>query len=74
MPLLHPLSILHSTDTAYLFIDVNKVPLTLVESLAQAGVEILPYESLGELLTKASSGEMGKVWMDSRTANQAVYR
>lgn len=48
--------------------------MDVFQSLAQAGVEVRPYESLGEVLAEAGSGAMGKVWMDSRTANQAVYR
>jgi len=63
-----------STDTAYLFIDVNKVPMDVSHTLAEAGVEVRPYEAVGDLLAKAGSGDMGKVWMDSRTANQAVYK
>lgn len=63
-----------SAGAAYLFIDTNKVPTEMAESLAQAGVEVLPYEQLNATLSKLSNEEKGKVWLDGRTANQALYR
>ena len=63
-----------SAVAAYLFIDTNKVPMEMAESLAQAGMEVLPYEQLNATLSKLSNEEKGKVWLDGRTANQALYR
>ena len=48
--------------------------MEMAESLAQAGMEVLPYEQLNATLSKLSNEEKGKVWLDGRTANQALYR
>lgn len=61
-----------STDAAFLFIDQNKVPASVKKSLSAAGVQFLPYASLVTFLK--THHFKGKVWVDGRTANQAVYR
>lgn len=48
------------------------MPAHVQQTLAAAGVQYLPYDGLLDFLK--SHNFKGKVWVDGRTANQAVYR
>lgn len=59
-------------DAAYLFVDSNKLPVNVKQSLSAVGVQFLPYEGLLDFIK--TQKVKGKIWVDGRTANQAVYR
>jgi hypothetical protein len=62
-------------DGAHLFISLGKVPANLVQALRAAGVEIWPYESFTAYLRDYVSEDASrKVWVDGRTASQAIFK
>eukprot|EP01031_Cornospumella_fuschlensis_P034836 gene34836-42187_t len=68
----NPVSICYALITssaAYLFINPAKVPAPVRGALEQAGVGLLNYEELPAQLRDTR----GRVWMDSKTLNAAVY-
>lgn len=52
-------------DKAWLFVDSQKISDELFEILKQSGIEVVPYESFGEHLSKINNS----IWFDDKTAN-----
>jgi hypothetical protein len=62
-------------DAAHLFISLGKVPANLVQALCAAGVVIRPYESFAAYLRDYVTEDASrKVWVDGRTASQAIFK
>eukprot|EP00595_Chromulina_sp_UTEXLB2642_P002670 CAMPEP_0196763400 /NCGR_PEP_ID=MMETSP1095-20130614/4019_1 /TAXON_ID=96789 ORGANISM="Chromulina nebulosa, Strain UTEXLB2642" /NCGR_SAMPLE_ID=MMETSP1095 /ASSEMBLY_ACC=CAM_ASM_000446 /LENGTH=530 /DNA_ID=CAMNT_0042116515 /DNA_START=275 /DNA_END=1863 /DNA_ORIENTATION=+ len=58
-------------DNIYLFIDNSKIPDDIRSHLTASNVNILPYDQvLNTVITEASKG---KLWIDKKSINYAIY-
>lgn len=72
----NPVTIAYSmitADKAYIFADQRKFhDANVRDQLEKAGVEICPYNSASSMIFAQSQN--GKVWMDGKTTNFAIYK
>ncbi|RYH29909.1 hypothetical protein EON65_06845 [archaeon] len=52
----------------------SKVPSHVRAALERAGIDLLPYEALPVQLLGMVKTSKGRVWVDSKTLNAAVYK
>eukprot|EP01035_Chromulina_nebulosa_P016804 gene16804-22286_t len=58
-------------DNIYLFIDNSKIPDDIRSHLTASNVTILPYDQV--LSTVISEANTGKLWIDKKSINYAIY-